>query len=136
MQLTSVVKRQEKKFNQRTSQLSGVIQRNKMQQARVNRRLNAEMKRIINVGNKREAKRLARDRQLRGLVNRNRRLVNSSIKRMAAAFKGKLAKLRKYAAKSRKLQSEALARQTSRLSKQLQRQQMQQMQKNAALAAE
>merc|ERR1712227_329076 len=68
LQLTATAKRQETKLNERVNSLAGVVEKNRLAQAKVNRRLSAEMKRIVRIGAQREARRLGRDRRLRGLI--------------------------------------------------------------------
>jgi len=135
LQLTATAKRQETKLNERVNSLAGVVEKNRLAQAKVNRRLSAEMKRIVRIGAQREARRLGRDRRLRGLIAKNKRVVMSRIHRIKASFNNGLNKLRRYAKKSRKLASEALARQTASLSRAMMKMQLEQQKKNIALAA-
>merc|ERR1711988_587328 len=81
MHLTSVVKHQVTKLNGRVTQLQGVVTKNRLEQARVNRNVNAEIKRMVKLGNKREMQLANNDKALRSLMAKNFRQRLSSIKR-------------------------------------------------------
>merc|ERR1719261_1459659 len=50
LQLSGVVHEQAAKLNNRVTQLSGVVQNNKLEQAKVNRQVSAELKRMVKIG--------------------------------------------------------------------------------------
>merc|ERR1719353_2236600 len=70
--LSATVKVQVAKLNGRVTTLSGTITRNKLEQARVNRNTNAEVKRMISLGNKRYQEHIAKDKELSALMNKNK----------------------------------------------------------------
>merc|ERR1719506_2111408 len=72
LKLSAVVHQQSKKLNNRVTQLSGVIQNNKLEQAKVNRQVGAEIKRMISVGDARYKEHLKKDKELRSLMARNK----------------------------------------------------------------
>merc|ERR1711970_727595 len=53
LQLAGTVSDQQKKLNSRVTQLAGVVESNKLEQAKVNAEVDAEMKRMIKVGDER-----------------------------------------------------------------------------------
>merc|ERR1712054_148843 len=76
LSLRATVKQQVAKTNARITQLSGVVQKNKLEQAKVNNNVNAEMKRMIKVGNKRYKEHLKKDAELKALIKSNFVFIN------------------------------------------------------------
>merc|ERR1712054_448135 len=70
--LRATVKQQVAKTNARITQLSGVVDKNKLAQAKVNANVRAEMDRMIRIGNKRYKEHLKKDAELKRLVNANK----------------------------------------------------------------
>merc|ERR1711998_500057 len=70
--LSAKSEEQVKKLNGRVTQLSGVVTSNKLEQAKVNANVNAELKRMIKVGNDRYAEHLKKDAELKDLMARNK----------------------------------------------------------------
>merc|ERR1712138_258762 len=83
MPLTSVVKSQVTKLNGRVTQLQGVVTKNRLEQARVNRNVNAEMKRMVKLGNHREEVLAKRNKALHGIIERNKAEVEHKMQMMA-----------------------------------------------------
>merc|ERR1712178_14974 len=86
LKMQSVVKQQVAKFNKRTSDLSNVVQSNKAAQSEINRNVNAEMSRMVKLGNKRYTAQLKHDRELKRLINKNRAQTDSRLTAMAHKF--------------------------------------------------
>merc|ERR1712036_172945 len=72
LQLSGVVHEQAAKLNNRVTQLSGVVQNNKLEQAKVNRQVSAELKRMVKIGDARYKEHLKKDKELRSLMARNK----------------------------------------------------------------
>merc|ERR1712093_857858 len=102
----ATVKQQVAKTNTRITQLSGVVDKNKLAQAKVNANVRAEMDRMIKIGNKRYKQHLKKDAELKRLINSNKAANDRRLKAMAnhyaaiaksekqqMAVNGKLAKL-------------------------------------------
>merc|ERR1719456_733316 len=88
--LSAVVKNQVAKTNARITQLSGVVNKNKLEQAKVNANVNAEMKRMIKLGNDRYKEHLKSDKELRSLIDKNKAETNARMDAMAAHYNGEL----------------------------------------------
>merc|ERR1711970_1257047 len=67
--LSSTINDQVAKTNNRISQLSDVVEKHKVAQAKVNANVNAEMKRMTDLGNKRYAEHLAKDAELKKMID-------------------------------------------------------------------
>merc|ERR1712164_114910 len=72
LQLSGVVHEQAAKLNNRVTQLSGVVQNNKLEQAKVNRQVSAELKRMVKIGDARYKEHLKKDKELRSLMAKNK----------------------------------------------------------------
>merc|ERR1712159_888847 len=70
--LTATVKDQVHKTNLRINQLTNTVDKNKAAQAKINANVNAEMKRMIKLGNKRYQEHLKKDKELEGLIKANK----------------------------------------------------------------
>merc|ERR1740117_1588345 len=79
LQLSNTVERQEAKLSARINQVAGTVASNKAEQAKVNAKRNAEMKRIVKVGNERETKRLASNKALSGVIKANAKKAASTL---------------------------------------------------------
>jgi hypothetical protein len=135
LQLNNVVKQQEHKLRNRINQVAGKVESNRKAQMQVNRRLNAEMKRIVKVGDKREQARLKANARLRGIMRKNASRTSSYLARMRNTFNARLSKLQRYARQSRRLASHQLKAATSGLVSTIARNQAAQNAKNRAMAA-
>merc|ERR1712202_41306 len=83
LKLSAVVHHQSKKLNNRVTQLAGVVQNNKLEQAKVNRQVNAEVKRMVKTGNARYKEHLKKDKELRRLMDKNKAETASRMQKMA-----------------------------------------------------
>merc|ERR1719201_1498959 len=135
LQLSSTVKEQVTKVNNRIDQTANVVRSNKAAQAKVNANVNAELRRMVKLGNKRYKQHLKNDAELKRLIHKNKAETNSKLNRMAQTFNQKLASVRKQLAKDRKHAEHALAKKTAGLYAALARQEAQQRRKNAEMAA-
>merc|ERR1711959_197024 len=135
LQMAETVKAQEHKLRNRISQVAGRVESNRKAQMQVNRRLNAEMKRIVRVGNDREQARLKANARLRGIMQRNARKTSSYLNSMRNTFNARLSKLQKYARQSRRLASHQLKTATAGLVSTIARNQAAQNAKIQAMAA-
>jgi hypothetical protein len=133
LQLSNTVKRQETKLSARISQVAGQVASNKAEQAKVNAKRNAEMKRIVKVGNERETKRLASNKALSGVIKANAKKAADALSSMRADFQAKLGKLQKYAEKSRRMAKNQLASATAGLYRTIAKQVADQAKVNAKL---
>merc|ERR1711904_54722 len=81
--LSSEVKKQVAMTNSRITQLSGVVEKNRLEQAKVNANVNAEMKRMIKLGNDRYKEN-----------HKKKAETNARMDAMAAKYKHEIGKVR------------------------------------------
>merc|ERR1712096_491010 len=136
LKLNGVVRRQTAKLNSRVTNLAGVVSQNKLEQARVNRNSNAEMKRMMRLGNRRYKQHLKNDAELRRLMAKNKAASMARIGRMAASFNMGMNRVRKQMARDRAHASHSLKRATNRLYGKMFRDAAAQAKMNAALRAQ
>jgi len=136
LHLSSVVKHQVTKLNGRVTQLQGVVTKNRLEQARVNRNVAAETKRMIKLGNKREAQLATNDKKLRGLMAKNKAASNSRMQRMANSFNAAIHKIRHQMKKARAFHAHQLKKKTAELYGALAKQAAQQKATNQKLTAQ
>merc|ERR1711968_296981 len=115
--LSTKSEEQVKKLNGRVTQLSGVVSSNKLEQAKVNANVNAELKRMIKVGNDRYAEHLKKDAELKDLMARNKEATEKNMADMATKFYGALEKIKEQMKKDREHAENSLATATSALYK-------------------
>merc|ERR1719181_1315710 len=121
MHLTSVVKHQVTKLNGRVTQLQGVVTKNRLEQARVNRNVNAEIKRMVKLGNKREMQLANNDKALRSLMAKNRASTNSKMMRLANNFRQRMTSIKTTMKHDRRHAERMLNKKTAGLYKTLMR---------------
>merc|ERR1712054_530344 len=102
LSLASEVKHQVAKVNGRIDNTAGVVRSNRAAQAKVNANVNAEMGRMIKLGNKRYKQHLHNDIELQKLIQKGQAETNRKLNRMAMQFNQALASVRKQLAKDRK----------------------------------
>merc|ERR1711871_968802 len=115
LHLSAVAHEQTSKLNNRVTQLNGVVTSNKLEQAKINTAVNAEMKRMIKIGNDREAKLAQNDKALKALMAKNKAANEKAMEKMAAAFYAELQKIRKQMKKDRAYSEKRLAKTTAGL---------------------
>merc|ERR1711988_266883 len=135
LQLSSTVKHQVAKVNSRIDHTAGVVRSNRAAQAKVNANVNAEMGRMVKLGNKRYKEHLHHDVELQKLIAKGQAETDRKLNRMAMQFNQALSSVRKQLAKDRKHAENRLKKSTSGLYKALWKNQAQQAAKNAAMAA-
>merc|ERR1711970_1583930 len=135
LQLQSTVTEQVSKVNDRVDKTAGVVRSNKAAQAKVNANVNAEMGRMIKLGNKRYKQHLKNDIELQKLIQKGQAETNRKLDRMAMSFNQALASVRRQLAKDRKHAENKLKKSTSGVWAALWKNQAQQAKKNAAMAA-
>merc|ERR1719478_1833617 len=99
LNLGATVRHQVGKLNSRVTQLQGVITKNRLEQARVNRNVNAEMKRMVKLGNHREEVLAKHNKALHGIISRNKAEIQKRMDMMAKNFYMQISKIRAQAKK-------------------------------------
>merc|ERR1712164_96613 len=135
LQLSSTVKEQVTKVNNRIDATAGVVRSNRAAQAKVNANVNAEMSRMIKLGNKRYKQHLKNDIELQKLIHKDQATTIRKLDRMAMSFNQALASVRRQLAKDRKHAENKLRKGTSAVWGALWKNQAMQAKKNAAMAA-
>merc|ERR1712159_594110 len=133
LRLSSVVKQQVRKVTSRIDATAGVVRSNRAAQAKINANVNAEMSRMVRLGNKRYKEHLKNDRELKRLIHRDQATTSRRLNKIASTFNSQLASVRRQLKRDRKHSERALGRATSRLYRTLARQQAAQLKKNAAM---
>merc|ERR1711959_777930 len=134
--LHATVDRQVAKTNARITDLSGVVEKNKLAQAKVNANVGAEMKRMIALGNKRYKEHLKHDKELESLINKNKATTDARLDRMAAHFAQELDKVRGTMKKNRAHATHMLKKETGKLYAAIAKGEKLQAKTNAALSAQ
>merc|ERR1712164_223953 len=135
LQLSSTVKEQVTKVNNRIDNTAGVVRSNRAAQAKVNANVNAEMSRMIKLGNKRYKQHLHDDIELQKLIHKGQAETDSKLNRMAMQFNQALASVRAQLAKDRRHAENKLRKGTSAVWGALWKNQAMQAKKNAEMAA-
>merc|ERR1712216_742283 len=135
LQLSSTVKEQVAKVNNRIDHTAGVVRSDRAAQAKVNANVNAEMGRKVKLGNKRYKQHLKHDVELQKLIQKDQATTNRKMNRMAMQFNQALSSVRKQLAKDRKHAENKLRKSTAGVWGALWKQQAMQAKKNAAMAA-
>merc|ERR1712159_77124 len=132
--LRATVQQQVAKTNARITQLSGVVDKNKLAQAKVNANVRAEMDRMIRIGNKRYKEHLKKDAELKRLVNANKAANDRRLKAMANHYAAELDKVRTTMKKNRAHATRMLAKKTAALYSAIAKSERAQMKVNGNLA--
>merc|ERR1712022_24571 len=132
--LSSEVKKQVAMTNSRITQLSGVAEKNRLEQAKVNANVNAEMKRMIKLGNDRYKEHLKKDKELKSLIDKNKAETNARMDAMAAKYKHEIGKVRATMKKNRAHATSRLKKATSAIYAAIEKQTVAQKAVNAKLA--
>merc|ERR1712216_617050 len=134
--LRATVKQQVAKTNARITQLSGVVGKNKLEQAKVNANVRAETDRTIKVGNKRYQEHLKKDAELKRLIASNKAATDARLKAMADHYAAELDKVRATMRKNRAHATHMLAKETSKLYAAIAKGEKAQMKINGKLATQ
>merc|ERR1712054_705133 len=119
MALSEKCEQQTKQLNHRQSQLGALVTSNKLEQAKINNNVNAELKRMVKVGNDRYAEHLKKDAELKALMAANKADTEEQMVDMKNAFFGDLNKIKAQMKKDREHAESSLASATSGLFKTL-----------------
>merc|ERR1711871_1821099 len=114
-QLTATVNRQVQQTNDRISDVSGVVQRNKVAQAKVNANVNAEMNRMVKLGKKRYDEHMKKDAELKKLIDSNKAATDARMKQMSAHYMMELDAVRSTMKKNRAHATKMLGKQSAKL---------------------
>merc|ERR1711881_131624 len=134
--LRATVKQQVAKTNARVTQLTGVVNKNKLEQAKINANVHAEMNRMIKVGNKRYQEHLKKDAELKNLIKKNKAATDARLKAMADHYSTELDKVRSTMKKNRAHASHMLAKETGKLYAAIAKSEKAQMKINGKLATQ
>jgi hypothetical protein len=132
--LTATVKDQVHKTNLRIDQLSNTVTKNKAAQAKINSNVNAEMKRMINLGNKRYQEHLKKDKELESLIKSNKAATDKRMQTMAAHYMMEVEEVRATMKKNRAHATHMLAKESAKLYAAIEKGERQQMETNKELA--
>merc|ERR1711871_554286 len=136
LSLSSTVAEQVAKTNAAIDHTAGVVRSDAGAQAKVNANVNAEMNRMIKLGNKRYIQHLKDDTELQRLINKDKAETDNKLSKMANNFNQALAKIRKQLKKDRAHAESALKKETGKVFALMWKQKTAQAKKNAAMAAE
>jgi hypothetical protein len=134
--LGSTVTEQVAKVNKRIDDTAGVVRSNAAAQAKVNANVNAEMTRMIKLGNERYKHHLKGDIELQNLIGKEKAATDRKLNKMANTFNQALAKVRKELKRDRKHAEDQLKEQTAAVYSALAKNEAAQAKKNAAMLAE
>jgi len=115
MALRATVNQQVASTNARMTSLSGTVTKNRVAQAKVNANVEAEMTRMIAIGNKRYKEHLKKDKELGDLVAKNKAANDARMKTMAAHYATELDAVRATMKKNRAHASKMLSKKTAAL---------------------
>merc|ERR1711975_107545 len=115
MKLAATARRQTAKLNARVTTLQNTVTRNKLEQAKVNRNVHAELMRMVKLGNKRYNEHIKKDKELRSLMAKNKAETLRKMKRMADSFNMQMGKIRRRMAKDRRHAASSLKKATNAL---------------------
>merc|ERR1712054_262000 len=115
LHLGATVRHQVAKLNSRVTTLQHTVTRNKLEQAKVNRNVHAELMRMVKLGNKRYNEHIKKDKELKSLMAKNKASTLRKMKRMADSFNMQMSKIRKTMKRDRRANAHALKRATNKL---------------------
>merc|ERR1719305_1226257 len=115
LQLSGHVEEQTQKLNNEMTELAGTVANNKLDQAKTNNAVSAELKRMVKVGNDRYAEHLKKDEELRDLMTKNKEDTNKQIIDMKDQFFSDMGKIKEQMKKDREHAANALTTATSDL---------------------
>merc|ERR1711988_1420440 len=115
LHLGATVRHQVAKLNARVTTLQNTVTRNKLEQAKVNRNVHAELMRMVKLGNKRYNEHIKKDKELKNLMAKNKADTLRKMKRMADSFQMAIGKIRKTMKKDRRRNAHALKNATNKL---------------------
>merc|ERR1711998_490912 len=134
--LSSTVAEQVSKVNARIDHTAGVVRADAAAQAKINANVNAEMTRIVKLGNKRYKEHLKDDMEMQNLIAKDKATTDDQLNKMALEFNSALAAVRKTLADDCKHSEDQLKKQTSAVWSSLYKQKAEQEVKNAKMKAD
>merc|ERR1719313_2234331 len=133
--LSSTVSEQVAKVNKNIDATSAEVRSDAAEQAKVNANVNAEMTRMIKLGNDRYKEHLKDDVELQNLIAKDKAETDDKLNKMAESFNAALNDVRAELARDRKHAEDELKKSTSAVWAKLQANQAEQAHKNAEMAA-
>jgi len=133
LNLGSTVAHQVTKINNDIDATAAVVRSDAAAQAKVNANVNAEMSRMVKLGNKRYREHLKADAELERTIAKDNAQTNRELNRIAASFNAKLSSVRKQLARDRRHAESELRKATTRVSEKLARDLAKQKKKNRAM---
>merc|ERR1712159_518976 len=115
LKLSGVVSEQSKKLNNRVTQLSSTIMNNKLEQAKVNAAADKELKNMVKIGNDRYAEHLAKDKELKSLMEKNKAETQKAMDSMALKFYAAIDAIKAQMKKDRASAEAGLSKETGAL---------------------
>merc|ERR1712100_683444 len=115
LKLANTAAEQQKKLNDRQSELAGVVTTNQLEQAKVNNEVDAELKRMLALGDTRYQEHLAKDEELKALMKKNKEDNKGRMEKMALDFKNKVDEIQATMKKDRAHAENRLASKTTEL---------------------
>jgi hypothetical protein len=131
----SAIKQQETRLAGEVAVVSAEVASNKQQQAQINRRAKAEMKRITNLMNKRASESKRARGKLRAVMDKNKRIAAAETANLAKKTNADLTKIRRKAARWRRDSAIALTKRTTKFYGVLANARLKQNKINAKLSA-
>merc|ERR1711977_614687 len=113
--LSSTVSEQVSKVNARIDHTAGVVRSDAAAQAKVNANVNAEMSRMVKLGNKRYKEHLKDDVELQKLISKDKAETDAKLNKMALSFNNALSKVRNQLKQDRAHAEKKLKKETSKL---------------------
>jgi hypothetical protein len=133
--LSSTVKEQVSKVNNRIDKTAGVVRSDAAAQAKVNANVNAEMTRMMKTANHRYVQHLKDDAELQSVIAKDKESTDDKLNKMALEFNQALSAVRGELAKDRKHAENKLQAGTAAVWAKMKANQDAQAKKNAAMAA-
>merc|ERR1711871_1550191 len=113
--LSATIKDQVGKSNARIDQLTLTVKKHKVAQAKINANVNAEIKRMIKLGNKRYSEHLKKDKELESLIKSNKAATDKQLAAMSAHYMMELDAVRATMKKNRAHATHMLAKESAKL---------------------
>merc|ERR1711968_139157 len=136
LSLSSTVAEQVAKTNAAIDHTAGVVRSDAAAQAKVNANVNAEMSRMVKLGNKRYREHLKSDAELEKVIAKDNEQTNSELNAMAASFNAALSDVRKGLARDRAHAEHQVQKMTEAVFTQLKKNDEAQAAKNTKMKAD
>jgi len=136
LSLRAVATEQVHKVNVRVNQLAGTVNRDRVEQAKVNASVDREIKNMIQIGTKRYKQHLKNDIELQRLIQKGKAETNRKLNKLAMSFDAALSSVRAQLARDRKHAEGKLKKATSGVWSALYKAQNEQAKKNAKMEAD